>query len=163
MVRQDTGKLTEDVDIQQVLESTLMILHNQIQKFTDVCTLDVPDDLPPVKGNSQQLEQVFINVLMNTLQALPGRSHGIYISARFKSDKDNLEIIVRDEGRGISERDLGRLTEPFFTTRTDAGGTGLGLSITRSIIEKHGGSLTFESEPGKGTTVNIRIPSTQMR
>jgi len=163
MVRQDTGKLTEDVDIQQVLESTLMILHNQIQKFTDVCTLDVPDDLPPVKGNSQQLEQVFINVLMNALQALPGRSHGIYISARFKSDKDNLEIIVRDEGRGISERDLGRLTEPFFTTHTDAGGTGLGLSITRSIIEKHGGNLTFESEPGKGTTVSIRIPSTQSR
>ncbi len=163
MARQDTGKLMEDVGIQQVLESTLMILHNQIQKYTDVCTLDVPDDLPPVKGNSQQLEQVFINVLMNALQALPERSHGIFISAGFNPDTDNLEIRVRDEGRGISERDLGRLTEPFFTTRTDAGGTGLGLSITRSIIEKHGGNLTFESEPGKGTTVSIRIPSTQSR
>jgi PAS domain S-box-containing protein len=161
MARQGTGKLTEDVDIQQVLESTLMILHNQIQKYTDVCTLDVPDGLPRVKGNSQQLEQVFINVLLNALQALPERSHGIFISAGFNPDTDNLEIKVRDEGCGISERDLGRLTEPFFTTRTDAGGTGLGLSITRSIMEKHGGNLTFESEPGKGTTVSIRIPSTQ--
>gem|GEM_PF-1208128 len=163
MARQDQGKLTEEVDIQQVLESTLMILHNQIQKFTDHCTLDVPDGLPRVKGNSQQLEQVFINVLMNALQALPERSHGIFISARFNHDSANLEIRFRDEGSGISERDLGRLTEPFFTTRTDTGGTGLGLSITRSIVEKHGGNLTFDSEPGKGTTVCIRIPSNQSR
>ena len=67
-------------------------------------------------------------------------------------------VTIRDEGQGISERDLGRLTEPFFTTRTDAGGTGLGLSISRSIIERHGGSMGFESVLGGGTTVTIRLP-----
>ena len=80
MSRQDTGELTEKVDIQQVLEATVMILHNQIQKFTDVCTLDVPDGLPAVSGNSQQLEQVFINVLLNALQSLPDRP-GVCTSA----------------------------------------------------------------------------------
>jgi len=158
MARQDTGKLTEAVDIQQVLEATRMILHNQIQKFTDVCTLDVPDGLPPVKGNSQQLEQVFVNVLLNALQSLPDRSRGVFISARLEEDAENVEISVRDQGGGIAERDIGRLTEPFFTTRTESGGTGLGLSISRSIVEKHGGNLKFESQPGKGTRVSIRIP-----
>lgn len=159
MSRQDTGELTENVDIQQVLEATVMILHNQIQKFTDVCTLEVPDGLPAVRGNSQQLEQVFINILLNALQALPDRTRGVHINSGFDTNDSVLSIVIRDEGRGISERDLGRLTEPFFTTRTDVGGTGLGLSISRSIVEKHGGSMGFESVLGSGTTVTIRIPT----
>lgn len=159
MSRQDAGGLTEDVDIQQVLEATIMVLHNQIQKFTDVCTLDVPDGLPRVRGNSQQLEQVFINVLLNALQALPERSKGIHIGVNFDADAGLLSIVIRDEGGGIPERDLGRLTEPFFTTRTDAGGTGLGLSISRSIVERHEGSMGFESTLGSGTTVTIRLPA----
>ena len=161
MSRQDTGELTEKVDIQQVLEAAVMILHNQIQKFTDACTLQVPDGLPPVVGNCQQLEQVFVNVLFNALQALPNRTRGVHISAGFDADDRVLWIAVRDEGCGITERDLGRLTEPFFTTRTDAGGTGLGLSISRAIVERHGGSMGFESQLGSGTTVTIRIPTIQ--
>ncbi len=159
MSRQDAGELSENVDIQQVLEATVMILHNQIQKFTDACTLEVPDGLPAVWGNSQQLEQVFINLLLNALQALPDRTKGVHIGAAFDADSGLLGVTFRDQGRGISERDLGRLTEPFFTTRTDAGGTGLGLSISRSIVERHGGSMGFESQLGSGTTVSIRIPA----
>jgi signal transduction histidine kinase len=136
-----------------------MILHHQIQKFTDVCTLEVPDGLPFVAGNSQQLEQMFINVLLNALQALPERTRGVHIGAGFDADGGMLWVAVRDEGRGISERDLSRVTEPFFTTRTDAGGTGLGLSISRSIVERHGGSMNFESVPDGGTTVTIRVPA----
>jgi PAS domain S-box-containing protein len=159
MSRQDTGALTETVDIQQILEAAVMILHNQIQKFTDACTLEVPDGLPQVTGNSQQLEQVFINLLLNALQALPERTRGVHIGAGFDADDGMLWVTIRDEGRGISERDLGRLSEPFFTTRTDAGGTGLGLSISRSIVEKHGGTMGFESTLGAGTTVTVRIPA----
>jgi PAS domain S-box-containing protein len=158
MARQDAGDLTEQVDMQQVLEATAMILHNQIQKYTDVWNFEVPDDLPPVQGNSQQLEQVFINVLLNALQALPERTRGVYVRAGLDADRGLLEVTIRDEGKGISERDLGRLTEPFFTTRTDAGGTGLGLSISRAIVERHGGSMGFESQLGRGTTVTIRVP-----
>ncbi len=160
MSRQDTGKLTEAVDIQQVLEATVMILHNQIQKFTDFFTLEVPDGLPTVSGNSQQLEQVFVNVLLNALQALPDRTRKIQLGAAHDSDNNILLVTVQDEGRGIAERDMGRLTEPFFSTRTGTGGTGLGLSISRSIMEKLGGNLSFESRLGSGTTVTIRIPVT---
>jgi len=163
MARQDTGELTEKVDIQQILETTVMILHNQVQKFTDACTLEVADHLPPIAGSSQQLEQVFINLLFNALQSLPDRSRGVHIGAGFDADNAEVWVSVRDQGRGIAERDLGRLTEPFFTTRTEEGGTGLGLSISRSIIERHGGSLGFESVPGSGTTVTIRIPALNNR
>ncbi len=159
MSRQDSDELTEDVDIQQVLEETVMILHNQIQKYTDVCTLDVPDDLPVVRGSSQQLEQVFINVLLNALQAITDRSGGVHVSAGIDEQEGVLWVSIRDEGEGIPERELGRLTEPFFTTRTATGGTGLGLSISRSIIERHGGKLGFESAIGRGTTVTIQIPA----
>lgn len=159
MSRQDTGELTENVDVQKVLEATVMILHNQIQKLTDVFTLEVPEDLPLVRGNSQQLEQVFINIILNAVQALPDRAKGVHTSAGFDVDNDVVWIVIRDEGRGISDRDISRLTEPFFTTRTDADGTGLGLSIARSIIERHGGSIAFESVLGSGTTVTIRVPA----
>ena len=159
MSRQDSGDLGERVNIQNVLEATIMILHNQIQKFTDTCIMEVPDGLPRVPGNSQQLEQVFINVLLNALQALPERNKGVHISARYDPGTDLLTIAIRDEGRGISERDIGRLTEPFFTTRSDAGGTGLGLSISRSIVERHGGSMSFESVSGVGTIVTIQLPA----
>ncbi len=159
MSRQDAGELTENVNIQKVLEATIMILHNQIQKFTDICTLEVPDGLPRVRGNSQQLEQVFINVLLNALQALPERNKGVHICVAFDANADLLSIVIQDEGGGIPERDLGRLTEPFFTTRTDTGGTGLGLSISRSIVERHEGSMGFESILGNGTTVTIRLPA----
>ncbi|MBW2593105.1 MAG: PAS domain S-box protein [Deltaproteobacteria bacterium] len=158
MARQEKDELNQTVDIQQVLEGTMMILHNQIQKCTDVCTLAVSDDLPAVKGNSQQLEQVFINLLSNALQALPERSCGIHIDAALNADHEYLTVTVRDEGCGISERDIGRLTKPFFTTRGESGGTGLGLSISQSIVERHGGSLVFVSELGRGTTVTVKIP-----
>jgi hypothetical protein len=158
MSRQDTGKLNDNVDIQQVLEATVMILHNQIQKFTDFFSLEVPDGLPTVSGNSQQLEQVFVNVLLNALQALPDRTREVRIDAGYDSDNGIVQVAFKDQGRGISERDLGRLTEPFFTTRTDAGGTGLGLSISRSIMERLGGGIAFKSVLGSGTTVTIRIP-----
>jgi len=158
MARQDAGEHTEEVDIQQVLETSMMILHNQIQKHTDTCMLNVPEELPPLKGNAQQLEQVFINVLLNALQSLPDRSRGVYIDAFHRPESECLYIEVRDEGRGVSERDMGRLTEPFFTTRKETGGTGLGLSISRSIMEKHGGRLLFKSKAGEGTKVTICIP-----
>ena len=158
MSRQDSNEINGDVDLQQVLEETIMILHNQIQKYTDAFTLDIPDGLPAVRGNSQQLEQVFINILLNALQAITDRARGVHVSAGFDEQDGVLWVCVRDEGEGIPERELGRLTEPFFTTRAATGGTGLGLSISRSIIERHEGKLSFRSAPGSGTTVTIRIP-----
>ncbi len=158
MSRQDTDELAERVDIQQVVEAAVMILHNQIQKFTDQFFLDIPDGLPLVQGNSQQLEQVIINLLLNALQALANRESSVRVQGGYDADDCQLWIVISDQGKGIPERDLSRLTEPFFTTRAESGGTGLGLSISRAIVERHDGSLGFESEVDVGTKVTIRLP-----
>ena len=158
MARQDEGEYDQLIDIQQVLETAMMILHNQIQKHTDSCLLNIPEGLPRLRGNSQQLEQVFINVLLNALQSLTERTQGVQIDVIHRPESQCVDIEVQDQGRGVSEPNIGRLTEPFFTTRKETGGTGLGLSISRSIMEKHGGKLLFESKAGEGTKVTICIP-----
>lgn len=158
LAKQDKGELNDAVDIGDVLKAAVMLLHNEIQKYTDVCTIEVSDDLPKVRGNAQQLEQVFINLLLNALQAIPDRRRSVHIDAKVDDTHEQVVMVVRDEGCGISERELGRVTEPFFTTKMETGGTGLGLSISKSIIDSHNGSMRFASELGKGTTVTVEIP-----
>ena len=76
-------------------------------------------------------------------------------------DRASEEVVVevRDDGRGIPDQELARITEPFFSTRTDTGGTGLGLSICQTFIDQHGGRIDFDSEVGAGTTVTVRLPA----
>jgi hypothetical protein len=148
----------EEVDINRVINYALLIIGHQIKKFTDNFTVDLSNELPPVRGDSHALEQMIINILMNAVQALPDRKSGVAIATQY-NDKDKQVIIrVRDEGIGMSGETLKRLFDPFFTTKHDKGGTGLGLSISLSIIKKSNGSIEFESEAGKGTTCLIKLP-----
>jgi polar amino acid transport system substrate-binding protein len=78
-----------------------------------------------------------------------------------EADGNNVCIVVADEGVGIPAEDLARITEPFFTTRAENGGTGLGLSVTDRILRSFGGSMTFESTVGRGTTVTVRLPASE--
>ena len=157
--RPDRNELSDEVDIGAILKSAAGILRKQTQERTDHFEMEVADGLPMVRGSSQQLEQVFINVILNALQALPERNRGVFIEASAGPGADAVSIRVRDEGEGISQEHLDSLTEPFFSTREDSGGTGLGLSITQSIIDRHGGRIRFDSAPGRGTTVTITLPA----
>ncbi|MBI5632200.1 MAG: PAS domain S-box protein [Nitrospirae bacterium] len=156
--KQGRAALGNAVDINKVIAASAALLNNQIQKFTDFFQLREGIDLPPAKGNKQQLEQVVINLIMNALQSLRQRSEAVIVSTLFDEEADAILITVRDEGIGIPQEVLKHITEPFYTTRIDEGGTGLGLSISFSIIKDHQGSLTFLSEPGKGTTATISLP-----
>ncbi|MBF0418455.1 MAG: hypothetical protein HQL86_09440, partial [Magnetococcales bacterium] len=127
-------------------------------KHTERFTLHLPENLPPVSGHHQQLEQVLINILVNALQSLPDRSHGVHLEAVPDDTLHEVVFIVRDQGCGMPPALLEKITEPFFTTRLEKGGTGLGLSISASIIKNHGGRLRFESQPGEGTTVFVHLP-----
>ncbi|MCM2356641.1 MAG: PAS domain S-box protein [Geobacteraceae bacterium] len=157
--RRDRVMTGLDVDVNQVVTAAVSILHHQLVRHTENFHLDLAENIPRVKGSSQQLEQVVINLLMNACQALPAKQCGIWVATGFDAAADRVTIAVRDEGGGMS-RELGdRIMEPFFTTRLDSGGTGLGLSISHSIVKEHNGSLEFESEPGKGTTFIVKIPA----
>jgi signal transduction histidine kinase len=157
--KRDKGDLDESVDIAKTLGAATMILHNEIHKRTDCFTLEVDDQLPAVKGNSQQLEQVFINILLNALQALPSRERGVAVRAGLSDARDQVVVRVTDQGMGIKPEYLSRLQEPFFTTKLDSGGTGLGLSISFDIIARLRGRIELDSTPGVGTTVTIRLPN----
>lgn len=115
-------------------------------------------ELPELTGYPQMLNQVFLNLLVNSAQAIPGEGK---IFVRTRQEDDSVHISIADTGAGMTPEQQARLFEPGFTTKPHGEGTGLGLSISREIVEdKHGGSIEFESKAGVGTTFHIRLPLT---
>lgn len=140
-------------DINDCLESTLNVVWNELKyKATIVREYG---ELPALKCNPGQLNQVFMNLLVNAAHAI--ESMGT-ITIRTWHDNDFIYVSIKDSGCGISEEIKGRIFEPFFTTKDVGKGTGLGLSISYDIVKKHGGSIEVESEPGQGTTFTVILP-----
>ena len=156
--RQDGGEFDSDCDVAGLIESALTITHNVIKRSTNHFSIMLPDHLPSVPGNRQQLEQVVINLITNACQALPSTDKHLEISAKLAADQQHVLIMVRDEGTGILPENMKHIFDPFFTTKRTSGGTGLGLSISYNIIQRHKGNLRLESTPGKGTLVTIELP-----
>ena len=116
--------------------------------------------LPPVLGDSGQLQQALLNLLLNAEQAM--RAHAvrrIRVGARRVKESDAVELFIADTGHGIPEENLRRIFDPFFTTREVGEGTGLGLSICYGIVRDHGGQITVESRVGQGTTFKVLLPA----
>lgn len=146
------------ISINKVLEFSISILSNQIKKYTDAFCYEPGEGIPFFNGNFQQLEQVFINLVQNALQALPDKAHGVQVVTFYDKKDQSIVVKIKDEGVGMNPKILDRITDPFFTTKQDQGGTGLGLYISYSIIKAHQGVLEYESQPGAGTTVTVKIP-----
>ncbi|MBI5196667.1 MAG: PAS domain-containing protein [Nitrospirae bacterium] len=146
------------VSSREVIMSSKAILSSQISKYTDNFHINCDEGIPYLKGNFQQIEQVIINIILNAFQSLPHKNCGVWVSDSFDEKSGVIIIQVKDNGIGMSEDIIERITEPFFTTRLEKGGTGLGLSISYSIIREHSGALEFESSPGAGTTVTVKLP-----
>jgi signal transduction histidine kinase len=134
-------------------------MNHEILKATHRFEAEFAKDLPPISASAQELEQVVVNLLNNALQALPSNRAGLKVATRRNPGTGDVEVEVADEGTGMSPEVLARVAEPFFSTRLSSGGLGLGLSISRSILKEHGGSLSFESEVGKGTRAIVRLPA----
>ncbi len=157
-VRKGQADLSMQTDINRIVSVSASILNNQIKTYTGQFKLELDEGVPSVRGNSQQLEQVVINLIMNALQSLSGKEGAVRVSTSFDEGAGNAVIRVSDTGCGMPEEVKARLFEPFFSTKLDSGGTGLGLAISNVIIKDHKGSLEFESEKGKGTTAVVRLP-----
>jgi two-component system NtrC family sensor kinase len=141
-------------DINRCLDDTLNIIWNEL-KYK--CTLKKEyGDLPLTRCYPQQLNQVFMNLLVNAAQAIESKGE-IVITTR--ASETEITIAIADSGSGIPPEDQNRIFEPFFTTKEVGKGTGLGLSITYDIVtKKHGGTIMVASEPGKGTTFVVTLP-----
>ncbi|GAB4560358.1 MAG: hypothetical protein Kow0047_06900 [Anaerolineae bacterium] len=157
------GKIA--VDLNRAIESTVTIARNEWKYVADV-ELDLASDLPLVPCLVHDLNQAILNIIVNAAHAIEdvvkGNGHGakkgkIHISTH--KDGDWVEIRISDTGTGIPEEIRDKIFEPFFTTKGVGRGTGQGLAIAHHVVvEKHGGTLTFETELGKGTTFIIRLP-----
>ncbi|MCZ6676972.1 MAG: PAS domain S-box protein, partial [Candidatus Poribacteria bacterium] len=123
----DEGDLNEQVDSNAVVESAILIMNNLIKKSTACCSVELAENLPTVRGNPQQLEQVVINLINNSCQALSHLSQSLVVSTAYNRTSDRVIIQVRDGGEGIPPERLRHIMDPFFTTKRDVGGTGLGL------------------------------------
>lgn len=145
----------EQFDIGQALRQALALVGHQLERGLIETSLECQEDLPLLTGNVGELEQVFINLMINAHNAM---AHGgsLQISARIVGQQ--VEVRFADTGCGIAPEHLDRIFEPFYTTRADEGGTGLGLAVSYRIIERHQGMLTVESIPGRGATFIIRLP-----
>jgi polar amino acid transport system substrate-binding protein len=121
------------------------------------------ENLPKVLGNAQKIEQVLLNLLQNACQSLQDRREGISVGTRYDRDRHLVIIEITDQGEGMPEEVLSRAMEPFFTTKRGSGGTGLGLSISARIVEEHGGTLKFRSQPGKGTVASVCFPEGEFK
>ena len=118
--------------------------------------LEIGDGLPPLVFNPTEMEQVFVNLICNAIQA---SKRGSEVLVRIESWDDAVRVVVEDHGRGMTPDELRHVFDPFYTTRRDKGGTGLGLSITYGIIHQHGGTIDVQSQSGRGTTVEIILPA----
>ena len=161
-VRRDASDMTQSVDINAVLMSAISLLSNVIMKSTNHFSVEYGKNLPVLRGNFQRFEQVIINLVQNACQSLPDERKGIFASTSYDEKRRSIVVKVEDQGTGIPSENLSHITEPFYTTKSDSGGLGLGLSISSRIVKEHGGTLTFTSEPGKGTKAEIVLPMYQV-
>ena len=153
--------------IPAILEESMILIQAQIRKEGIDVKIDLPDDLPEVEVNFQQIQQGFINIINNARYALNEKYPERHKDKRFEisgdkvivGDRPYVRILFYDRGVGIFPHELSMLTKPFFSTKPFGKGTGLGLNITQKIITDHGGQLSFESAKGEFTRVAIDLPA----
>lgn len=143
------------LSMKEVIDSAVDLIGNELSlnnvKFEQL----IQDDLPPIRGNPRNLQQVFLNLFLNGIDAMPD---GGTLSVDAVVLDGFVHVRVSDTGVGIAEENIGRLFDPFFTTKEVGEGTGLGLAVCYGIVERHKGRITVESEQGKGTTVTVCLP-----
>ena len=148
----------ESTDINRVIQQCCLLLRHNL----DIAGIQVHEQLsetmPPLQCDASQIEQVLLAVMVNAADAMPGGGN-LWLESRLAEDASQVLITVRDDGSGIAPDVLPRIFEPFVTTKENGHGTGLGLAVSRSIVERHGGTITVQSQVGKGTTVTIALPA----
>ncbi len=143
----------EFVDVNACIEATLNVAANEL-KYKTTVHKDLKD-VPLVKGIPQQLNQVFLNILVNAAQAIEKTGE---IRIRTWQENSDVKLSISDTGSGIDPENISKIFDPFFTTKEVGKGTGLGMNIAYNIIQQHEGCIAVESEPGKGTTFTISLP-----
>ncbi|HUN86556.1 MAG TPA: ATP-binding protein [Terracidiphilus sp.] len=148
-----------ETNLNQVIRDTLSLLEHQFKTAQILLDIELADQLPAIHGNPGKLQQVFLNLLLNAKEAMPGGGH-LRVATLVNG---HVEAVIADSGSGIAPEHLKRIYDPFFTTKTmprpgERRGTGLGLSVSYGIIQEHAGKIHVESIVGSGTTFHLEFP-----
>ena len=155
----ESGSQLEPLDLEKILRDTINLAANQIKLSGIKIEFHATDKLPRIHGDSQQFKQVFLNLILNAIDA--SHKGGKIQVLLLPSDEPNyVAVKVIDFGTGIPEHILGSIFDPFFTTKGQGRGTGLGLSVSQGIVAKHGGQIRVASKEGQGATFTILLPVT---
>jgi signal transduction histidine kinase/DNA-binding response OmpR family regulator len=154
-----SDEVIQDIAINEVVNASVSLTTGLINQSTKEFDLSLEEDLPCVRGNFKNFQQAFVNVIQNACDALESRNDKIFISTGYAGETKEVQIVIRDEGRGIAAEDLPKIIEPFFTTRRTERAMGLGLFSTHALISEHGGTLRFKSGEDRGTCVTISLPA----
>lgn len=154
----ETSKVQfNNVSVNQVIKDSLILINNQFRNQNIEVVQELVGDLPWIKGNAVQIEQVFMNLLLNAKDAMGGRSQKIIKICSWQ-EEDQVKIEIEDNGIGMEEATQNQIFDPFFTTKDVGEGTGLGLSISHSIIQDHQGALKVRSVPEQGSVFTLSFP-----
>ncbi len=153
-----TGVQYEEADINASIEPVVSVLEGKFSNNDVSIVRDYGDCLPRVIMDTDKMQQVYMNILMNACQAM-GQKGSIHVSTSYEKDSGRVLISFADEGCGIPKEIQNRVFEPFFTTKEPGQGTGLGLAVSYGIIREHGGEIALESEEGRGSTFRIWLPA----
>lgn len=149
-------------DVNEVVSDVLALVHHLATTSGVNMRVELWDDLPEILVDRGQMQQVFLNLIYNSIQAMPDGGDLVIRSLQERREgEDWISVMVRDSGEGIGSEDLPRIFEPFYTTKPSGTGTGLGLSISYGIVSDHGGFIEVESDPEKGTTFMVWLPIDQ--
>jgi two-component system NtrC family sensor kinase len=144
-------------DLHMVIDQLVRLVQPKLDMTGIQLQLDLSADLPRLNCDAAQMEQVLLALVSNAIDAMP-RGGNLWLGTRLLADHEEIEIQVRDDGSGIPPDILARIFEPFMTTKESGQGVGLGLAISHSIVERHRGTISVQSELGRGTTFTIRLP-----
>ncbi len=143
----------EKVDLQELIQKAVSLLSMDAEASGVHMVTDFPEALPMLDADEDKLNQVFLNLFLNSIQAM---ADGGTLTVSAAQTEDSIRVVVTDTGCGISAENISRVFDPYFTTKPE--GTGLGMAMSAKIVEEHGGSISFESEEGRGTSVVVEIP-----
>ncbi len=155
-----SSSLRGKIDVNEAVANALAIANKRLQQANIHVIARLSETLPPVKGSTNQLTQVFLNIIINAIEAIDGQKAGggtLWVATAYHADHHQVVTAFRDSGPGIAPEIKAQLFEPFFTTK--ATGTGLGLAISYGIVKRHGGTIEVESPQGGGATFIVRLPA----
>jgi len=155
----ESASTIKTLDLEKLLKDTIHLAENQVRMSGIKIELQVTENLPPIHGDGQKLQQVFLNLILNAVDA-SSKGSKIQVIALPYDKSDHIAIKVIDYGQGIPNHILPSIFDPFFTTKAKGKGTGLGLSVSQGIVAKHGGKILVSSDEGSGSIFTVVLPVT---